>query len=189
MVKKVKELTKDWSFDVISVGYPGPVVRNRPLAEPYKSRTRMGAIRFREGVWPSDQGSQRRADAGPWKLQAARCCFLGWAQARGSAMIAAGILEPMELGHLPYRRGKTFEDFVGAAGLKCHGKRKWKRRVNDVVKRLVAALEPENVALGGATADKVGKLPPNARLGANGNAFEGGFRLWRSRAINPEKTP
>jgi polyphosphate glucokinase len=104
-------------------------------------------------------------------------------------MIAAGILEPMELGHLPYRRGKTFEDFVGAAGLKRHGKRKWKRRVDDVVKRQVAALEPEYVALGGGNADKVGKLPPNARLEANGNAFEGGSRLWRSRAINPEKTP
>ena len=80
-------------------------------------------------------------------------------------MIADGILGPMELGHLRYRRGKTFKDFVGAAGLKRHGKRKWKRRVDDVVKRLVAALEPEYVALGGGNADKVGKLPPNARLG------------------------
>jgi polyphosphate glucokinase len=97
-------------------------------------------------------------------------------------MIIDGALEPMELGHLPYRKGKTFEDFVGAAGLKRYGKKKWRRNVDDVVERLIAALEPEYVVLGGGNADKLGKLPQKTRLGNNDNAFVGGFRLWRDRA-------
>ena len=96
-------------------------------------------------------------------------------------MIVDGIFEPMELGHLPYRKGKTFEDFVRATGLRRHGKKKWKRSVDDVVKRLIAALQPE--VLGGGNADKVSKLRHNARLGNNGNAFEGGFRLWQDHPI------
>jgi polyphosphate glucokinase len=120
--------------------------------------------------------------------------FLGLGTGLGSAMIVDGVLEPMEPGHLPYRKGGTFEDFVGAAGLKRHGKKKWKRSVDDVVRRLIAALEPEYVVLGGGNADKVGKPPHNARLGNNGNAFEGGFRLWRDRSIKSsrargERTP
>ena len=102
-------------------------------------------------------------------------------------MIVDGVLEPMELGHLPYRKRGTFEDLVGAAGLKRHGKKKWKRSVDDVVTRLIAALEPEYVVLGGGNADKVGKPPRKARLGNNGNAFEGRFRLWRDRSIKSSR--
>ena len=101
----------------------------------------------------------------------------------GSAMIIDGVLEPMELGHLRYRRGKTFEDYLGAAGLKHLGKKKWNRRVNDVVKSLVAALEPDYVVLGGGNAHKVDHLPRRARRGKNENAFEGGFKLWEKRRI------
>ena len=109
--------------------------------------------------------------------------FLGLGTGLGSAMIIDGVLEPMELGHLPYRKGRTFEDYVGAAGLKRLGKRKWNRRVDDVVKRLVAALEPDYVVLGGGNAHKVDRLPRRARRGKNENAFEGGFRLWGERRI------
>jgi polyphosphate glucokinase len=108
--------------------------------------------------------------------------FLGLGTGLGSAMIVDGALVPMELGHLPYRKDKVFENFVGAAGLKRLGKKKWAVHVHDVVERLVAALEPEYVVLGGGNADKLGALPKKSRLGKNGNAFLGGFRLWRASA-------
>ncbi len=111
-----------------------------------------------------------------------RMLFLGLGTGLGSAMIVDGIPEPMELGHLPYRKGHTFEDYLGAAGLERDGKKKWKKEVTDVVKHFVAALEPDYVVLGGGNAEKLGRLPPKARLGDNANAFKGGFRLWDGRS-------
>jgi len=105
--------------------------------------------------------------------------FLGLGTGLGSAMIVDGIVEPMELGHLPYKKA-TFEDYVGMRGLKKHGKKKWRRFVKDVVKRLIAALEPEEVVLGGGNIHKLKKLPPLCRAGDNRNAFCGGFRLWEN---------
>jgi polyphosphate glucokinase len=109
--------------------------------------------------------------------------FLGLGTGLGSAMIVDGILEPMELGHLPYHKGRTFEDWVGAAGLKRLGKKKWRQRVADVVKHFVAALEPDYVVLGGGNAEKLGRLPRKARLGDNANAFAGGFKLWDTSTV------
>ncbi|HEX3871576.1 MAG TPA: hypothetical protein VHV77_14130, partial [Pirellulales bacterium] len=113
-----------------------------------------------------------------------RMLFLGLGTGLGSAMIADGVLEPMELAHLPYRNGKTFEELVGEAALERHGKKKWRRSVEDVVQRLTAALEPEYVVLGGGNADKLDELPENVLLGDNENAFEGGFRLWRRQSAS-----
>ena len=107
--------------------------------------------------------------------------FLGLGTGLGTAMIFDGVVEPMELGHLPYRRHKTYEDYAGAAGLQRHGRKKWRREGADIVKRLVAALEPDYVVLGGGNAEKLGRLPRKARLGDNANAFKGGFRLWSAR--------
>jgi polyphosphate glucokinase len=103
--------------------------------------------------------------------------FLGLGTGLGSSLIVDGILEPMELGHLPYRKG-TFEEYVGLHGLEKHGKKQWRRDVEDVVSRLIAALQPEDVVLGGGNAHKLGALPPGCRAGDNANAFLGGFRLW-----------
>jgi polyphosphate glucokinase len=105
--------------------------------------------------------------------------FLGLGTGLGSAMIVDGVLEPMELAHLPYKRGRSYEDYVGLRGLKRLGKKKWRRHVTDVVKQLRAALEAEYVVLGGGDAKLLKKLPPGARLGDNNNAFRGGFRLWK----------
>ena len=113
--------------------------------------------------------------------------FLGLGTGLGSAMIADGVLEPMELAHLPYRHGKTFEQCVGAAALKRLGRKKWQREVDDVLKRLLAALEPDYIVLGGGNADKIDKLPRKVRRGANSNAFEGGFRLWKKRAVRARR--
>ena len=103
--------------------------------------------------------------------------FLGLGTGLGSTLIANGNVEPMELGHLPYKKG-TFEDYVGIRGLERLGKKKWRKHVADVVARLVAALEPEDVVLGGGNVTKLTELPPGSRAGDNANAFLGGFRLW-----------
>ena len=106
--------------------------------------------------------------------------FLGLGTGLGSALIVDGILEPMELAHLPYKNGRTYEDFIGIRGLKRLGKKKWRRHVFDVVKRLKAALEADYVVVGGGNAKLLNTLPPNSRPGDNRNAFRGGFRLWRA---------
>jgi polyphosphate glucokinase len=113
--------------------------------------------------------------------------FLGLGAGLGSAMIIDGILEPMELGHLAYKNGKTYEDYVGVRGLKRLGKKNWRRHVADVVERLKDALEAEYVVLGGGNAKNIGKLPPDTRLGNNRNAFVGGFRLWKKK-IKPRSS-
>jgi len=182
-VRKVKGLTRDWTYDVVSLGYPGPVIRSRPLTEPYNLGNGWVGFNFEKAF---DRPTQVVNDALMQALgsyEGGRMLFLGLGTGLGSAMIIDGILEPMEIGHLPYRKGKTYEDYVGAAGLKRLGKKKWRRRVNKIVKSLVAALEPDYVVLGGGNARKIGRLPRRARRGRNENAFEGGFRLWGKQKI------
>src|SRR5262249_2537356 len=108
--------------------------------------------------------------------------FLGLGTGLGSALIIDGLLEPMELAHLPYRKGYTFEDYVGIRGLKRLGKKRWRQAVADVVERLKTALEADYVVLGGGNGKKLKELPPDSRLGDNANAFKGGFRLWEEPA-------
>jgi len=109
-----------------------------------------------------------------------RMLFLGLGTGLGSALIVDGVLEPMELAHLPYKNGRTYEDYVGLAGLKRLGKKKWRRHVTDVVEQLENALQADYVVLGGGNAKLLNPLPPGTRLGANANAFIGGFRLWQT---------
>jgi polyphosphate glucokinase len=187
MVKKVKELTKDWRYDVVSVGYPGLVVRNRPLAEPHNLGPGWAGFDFEKAFGHPTKVINDALMQALGNYEGGKMLFLGLGTGLGSAMIVDGVLEPMELAHLPYQKGKTFEDFVGAAGLKRLGKVKWKRSVDDVVKRLTAALEPEYVVLGGGNARKIGKPPHDTRLGSNDKAFEGGFRLWQDGATKPSR--
>ena len=109
--------------------------------------------------------------------RAARCCSSASAPASARRMIVDGVVEPMELAHLPYKKA-TYEDYVGLRGLEELGKKKWRKHVDDVVEPLVAALEPDDVVLGGGNAKKLKEMPPRCRLGDNANAFHGGFRLW-----------
>ena len=185
MVWKIKALTKDWSYDVISIGYPGPVANNRPLSEPHNLGLGWGGFNFEKAFGRPTRVVNDALMQAIGSYQGGRMLFLGLGTGLGSAMIVDGILEPMELAHLPYHDGKTFEQCVGAAALKRVGRKKWQREVDDVLKRLIAALEPDYVVLGGGNADKIDKLPRKIRLGANTNAFEGGFRLWKKGAFKP----
>jgi polyphosphate glucokinase len=183
MVRKVKALTKDWSYDVVSIGYPGPVVNNRPLSEPHNLGLGWAGFNFEKAFGRPTRVVNDALMQAIGSYQGGRMLFLGLGTGLGSAMIVDGILEPMELAHLPYRSGKTFEQCVGAAALKRVGRKKWQRVVDDVLKRLLAALEPDYVMVGGGNADKIDKLPRKVRLGANTNAFEGGFRLWKKGVV------
>jgi polyphosphate glucokinase len=184
MVKKVKDLTKDWSYDVISLGYPGLVLRNRPIAEPYNLGHGWAGFDFASAFGRPTRVVNDALMQALGNYKRGRMLFLGLGTGLGSAMIFDGVLQPMELGHLPYRKGKTFEDYVGAAGLKRLGKKKWQRKVTDVVARLAAALQPEYIVLGGGNAEKVERLPRRMRLGNNNGAFVGGFRLWGNGTIS-----
>jgi polyphosphate glucokinase len=178
MVKQVVELTKDWSYDVVSVGYPGPVVHDRPTTQPYNLGSGWKGFDFAKAFGRPTKVVNDALMQAVGSYEGGKMLFLGLGTGLGSAMIVNGALLPMELGHLPYRKDKVFEDFVGAAGLKRHGKKKWAAHVHDVVDRLVAALEPDYVVIGGGNSDKLSTLPEKSRRGKNGNAFRGGFRLW-----------
>jgi polyphosphate glucokinase len=178
MVAGVKKLARDWRYDAASIGYPGPVIRNRPLAEPHNlGRGWMGCdfkAAFKRPVKVVNDAAMQALGS----YKGGKMLFLGLGTGLGSAMIVAGIVEPMELGHLPYKK-RTFEDYVGVRGYERLGKKKWRKEVANVVSSLVAALEPEDVVLGGGNVKKLKELPPGCRAGANANAFLGGFRLWQ----------
>jgi polyphosphate glucokinase len=179
MVSKVRELAADWEYDVVSIGYPGPVLRNRPIAEPWNLGKGWIGFDFEAAFKRPVKVVNDAAMQALGSYKRGKMLFLGLGTGLGSAVIVDGAVEPMELGHLPYKKS-TFEDYVGLRGLEKYGKRKWRRYVGDVVERLVAALEPEDVVLGGGNVHKLKKLPPGCRAGDNSNAFLGGFRLWEN---------
>ena len=183
MVRQVKALTRDWSYDVISVGYPGPVVHERPVTQPYNLGPGWAGFNFQKAFGRPTRVVNDALMQAIGSYQGGRMLFLGLGTGLGSAMIVDGVAEPMELGHLPYRNGKTFEHYVGAAGLKHHGKKRWRTIVDDVIARLFAALEPDYVVLGGGNAHLVDNPPKLVRFGDNANAFEGGFRMWKKSGI------
>jgi len=181
MVREVKRLVSDWEYDAVSIGYPGPVVHGRPILEPHNLGRGWVGFDFRKAFGHPVQVLNDAAMQALGDYEGGRMLFLGLGTGLGSAMIVDGLLEPMELAHLPYKKGKTYEDYVGLRGLLHWGPKKWRRNVADVVERLRAALGAEYVVLGGGNAKKLKKLPAGARLGDNRNAFVGGFRLWQKR--------
>jgi polyphosphate glucokinase len=187
MVGGVKKLARDWKYDAVSIGYPGPVIRNRPLAEPYNlGRGWMGCdfeAAFKRRVKVVNDAAMQALGS----YKGGKMLFLGLGTGLGSAMIVDGIVEPMELGHLPYKK-RTFEDYVGIRGYDRLGKKKWRQHVADVIARLIAALEPEDVVLGGGNVKQLKKLPPGCRAGDNANAFLGGFRLWQKNSRRNSST-
>jgi polyphosphate glucokinase len=183
MISAVQKIAAGWSYDVVSIGYPGPVLRNRPVAEPHNLGRGWVGFNFEAAFARPVKLINDAAMQALGSYKGGKMLFLGLGTGLGSALIVDGIVEPMELGHLPYKR-HTYEDYVGQRGLERWGKPTWRRHVADVVTRLIAALEPEDVVLGGGNAKQLEKLPPGCRAGNNANAFAGGFRLWENA---PEK--
>ena len=178
MVAGVKKLASDWKYDAISIGYPGVVMGSRPVADPYNLGEGWAGFDFEAAFKCPVKVINDAAMQALGSYKHGKMLFLGLGTGLGSAMVVDGIVEPMELGHLPYRK-RTFEDYVGVAGRKRLGQKRWEQAVRDVIARLIAALEPEDVVLGGGNANNLKKLPPNWRTGDNANAFVGGFRLWQ----------
>lgn len=179
MALRIRKITEGWSYHVVSIGYPGPVLRHRPIAEPHNLGRGWVGFDF-EGAFacPVKLMNDAAMQAlGSYK--GGKMLFLGLGTGLGSTMIVDGIIEPMELGHLPYKR-QTYEDYVGQRGLERVGKKKWRRSVADVVARLITALEPDDVVLGGGNVRHLKELPTGCRAGENANAFLGGFRLWEN---------
>jgi polyphosphate glucokinase len=181
MVSGVKSVAGDWSYDVVSIGYPGPVLRNRPVAEPHNLGRGWVGFDFETAFGHPVKMINDAAMQALGSYKGGKMLFLGLGTGLGSSMIVDGIVEPMELGHLPYKRN-TYEDYVGQRGLEHWGRHRWRRHVVDVVARFVAALEPDEVVLGGGNVKQLETLPPGCRSGDNANAFTGGFRLWENAA-------
>lgn len=178
MVAGVQKITGDWKYDAVSIGFPGPVLRDRPLAEPHNLGGGWVGFNFNAAFGRPVKVVNDAAMQGLGSYKRGKMLFLGLGTGLGSALIVDGIVEPLELGHLPYKKG-TYEDYVGNRALEKKGKKKWRRHVADVVARLTAALEPDEVVLGGGNVKKLKELPPKCHVGDNRNAFLGGFRLWK----------
>jgi polyphosphate glucokinase len=177
MVQEVKRITKDWKYDVVSIGFPGPVVHGRPLREPYNLGRGWVGFNYGKAFGRPVKVVNDAAMQALGSYQGGRMLFLGLGTGLGSAMIVDGHLEPMELAHLPYKK-RTYEDYAGLRGLKRLGRKKWLRHVFAIVDHLKDAMEADYVVLGGGNAKKLKKVPAGVRLGDNEKAFLGGFRLW-----------
>ena len=177
MVSGVKRLSRGWTYGRVSIGYPGLVLRGRPIVEPRNLAKGWVGFDYRGAFRRPVRIINDAAMQALGSYKGGTMLFLGLGTGLGSALIVDGIVEPMELGHLPYRKG-TYEDYLGLRGLEKRGKKKWRKHVADVVERLVAALEPDDVVIGGGNVKKLKKLPPGCRAGQNSNAFVGGLRLW-----------
>jgi polyphosphate glucokinase len=181
MVAGVKKVGQSWKYDVISIGYPGVVLHGWPVAEPRNLGNGWVGFDYQAAFGKPVKVINDAAMQALGSYRGGKMLFLGLGTGLGSTLIADGVIEPMELGHLPYKKG-TYEHYVGQRGLERRGKTKWRRDVADVVARLAAALEPDDVVLGGGNVRRLKELPPGCRAGDNSNAFVGGFRLWEETA-------
>ncbi len=188
MVAGVRKLAADWKYEAVSIGYPGPVAHNRPILEPWNLGKGWVGFNFEAAFKRPVKMVNDAAMQALGSYRRGKMLFLGLGTGLGSALVVDGMVEPMELGHLPYKKG-TFEDYVGIRGLRRFGGKKWRRSVADVVERLVAAIEPDEVVLGGGNVKKLKALPPGCRAGNNDNAFRGGFRLWDAADNRKKSTP
>jgi polyphosphate glucokinase len=180
LVRRVHELNGDLQFDVISIGYPGIVVQGKIIAEPYNLGRGWVGFDFRKAFRRPTHIMNDAAMQALGSYEGGRMLFLGLGTGLGSALIVDDVIAPMELAHLPYKRGRTYEDYLGERGRHRLGQKKWRRNVLEVVDQLRTALEADYVVLGGGNAGKLKKLPKATRLGSNDFAFLGGFRIWRS---------
>ena len=183
MVARVRQLTGDWQYDAVSIGYPGVVVHGKIVTEPYNLGRGWVGFDFRKAFGRPTLLMNDAAMQAIGSYEGGRMLFLGLGTGLGSALIVDGTVAPMELAHLPYKGGRSYEDCVGDRGRRRLGPKKWRRTVATVVEQLSKALEADYVVIGGGNARKLKKMPKNARLGNNEFAFLGGFRVWRKSSL------
>lgn len=180
MAEQVLLGTSGWKYDCISIGYPGPVVHDHPLAEPHNLAAGWIDFDYKKVFKKPIRFINDAAMQALGGYRGGRMLFLGIGTGLGSAMVLEGVVVPLELAHLPYRKGRTYEEYVGLAGLELRGKKRWRKSVLSVIELLKAAMVCEYVLLGGGNAKLMKGLPQHVILGANSNAIEGGIRLWQS---------
>ena len=179
-LQAVQEATAGWAYAGISIGYPGPVLHGKPVHDPANLGPGWVDFDFAKAFGCPVRIINDAAMQALGSYRGGRMLFLGLGTGLGSAFIVDGVVEPMELAHLPYKHGKSFEEHVGAAALERVGKKKWNKAVHDVVAQLKTALQADYVVLGGGNVKRLAVLPPGTFAGANSNACEGGFRMWQS---------
>jgi predicted NBD/HSP70 family sugar kinase len=179
MVRAVKEAVSGWTYDVVSIGYPGVVLGGKVVSEPRNLGGGWVGFNFARAFGCPVKVVNDAAMQALGSYKGGRMLFLGLGTGLGAALIVDGVLEPTELAHLQYRKGRTYEDYLGRLGLKRLGKKKWRRHVNDVVTMFKAALEVDDVVVGGGNAKLLKTLPRGVRRGSNANAFVGGVSLWK----------
>lgn len=188
MVDQVLTATDGWKYDRISIGYPGPVTHDRPLAEPHNLAPGWVDFPYQKALGKPIRFINDAAMQALGGYQGGRMLFLGTGTGLGSAMIFDGIVVPLELAHLPYKKGLTYEEYIGVAGLERRGKKRWHKSVLDIATRLRAALVCDYVLLGGGNAKLMKELPEGIILGANSNATDGGLKLWEQPTIPSPKS-
>lgn len=183
MIEAVREMASGWTYDVIAMGYPGAVANHIPSVEPHNLAPGWKGFDFTAAFGKPVKIVNDALMQAIGSYQGGRMLFLGLGTGLGSAMIADNVCLPLELGHLPYKKKRTFEEYVGVRALEAEGKKEWRLLVSDVVTRLQAALQPDDVVIGGGNAEKLKDLPPKCRIGDNENAFLGGFRIWQDDTL------
>ena len=181
LVTGVNKLTEDWKYDAVSIGYPGKVRNNRPVLEPFNIGRGWTRFDFEKAFDVPVKIVNDAAMQALGSYQGGNMLFLGLGTGLGTALISDGRLLPMELGHLPYKHG-TYEDYLGLRGLKRLGIKKWRDCFRQVVSQFIAALELDDVVIGGGNVNKLDTLPPGCRAGDNALAFRGGFLLWKKNS-------
>jgi polyphosphate glucokinase len=181
MVRLVKAATAGWRYDVVSIGLPAPVVHGHAVSEPHNLGPGWVGFNFQKAFGKPVKVVNDAAMQALGSYQGGRMLFLGLGTGLGSALIVDGAIEPMELAHLPYKKGHTYEHFVGQRGLKRLGRKRWRRHVLDVVAHLRAAFVADDVVVGGGNAKLFTEWPEGVRAGSNMQAFRGGYRLWHER--------
>jgi predicted NBD/HSP70 family sugar kinase len=178
MVDQVRKAAANWKYTAVSIGYPGPVLHGQAVSEPHNLAGGWVGFDFAKGFGCPVKMVNDAAMQALGSYEGGRMLFLGLGTGLGSALVVDGVLEPMELAHLPFKKGRTYEDYVGLRGLNRLGKKKWRKNVAEVVEQLGKALEADYVVLGGGNAKVIKEVPAKARMGSNTNAYVGGFRLW-----------
>jgi polyphosphate glucokinase len=187
MVEEVREATEGWSFDAVSIGYPGPVARNRPTKEPVNLGDGWVRYNYQRAFGVPVRMINDAAMQALGSYAGRTMLFLGLGTGLGTTLVTNSVVVPLELAHLPFANGKSYEDTIGEAGLKRSGKRKWRRNVRMIVDLLSAATNADYTVLGGGNVRFMDELPPNTRRGNNANAFRGGFRLWDDEATQKKR--